>query len=73
MNVTFQNAARSSTWILTEKLQEVHDQLDTFDFETSGGNSAAYGTFLCKNINNLTETAIMRVFMQPLIMFYSVC
>ena len=52
MNVTFQNAVRSSTWILTEKVQEVHDQLDTFDFETSGGNSAAYkyGTFLCKNI-----------------------
>lgn len=73
MKVEFTDG-HTGTWALTEKLSDTCSQLMPFDVKLLGGSSSAYGTFVCANVNNPGETAIMRIFMQwvprPIIQTY---
>ncbi|KAL3462100.1 hypothetical protein BJX64DRAFT_288641 [Aspergillus heterothallicus] len=54
----------SSVWILTEKLSESYLQWSAEEYHLSPATSAAYGTFLCNNVDNTDDVAILRILMQ---------
>ena len=53
-----------STWTLDEKLSERNDQSDRVEFKDYGSPSAAWAGFVCRNVDNHSEMAIMKIFMQ---------
>jgi hypothetical protein len=62
MEVTFTDG-NAGTWTLIKKLSDTSSQYSPFEARLLGGPSSAYGTF-CANLNNSSQRAIMRVFMQ---------
>ena len=63
MRVTF-TEGHAGTWVLTRKVSDTSSQYTESEFNLLDGASGAYGTFTCANINNTSEIAIMKVFMQ---------
>ena len=53
-----------STWTLTEKLGDKCDRYDEHDYEHEGSPSTGFGTFLCENVKDPNEKAIMKITMQ---------
>ena len=54
-----------STWTLGEKLSERNDQSNEAGFRKYGGPYAAWAIFVCsRNIDDHSETALMKIFMQ---------
>lgn len=60
--VTFINGV--GTWVLRSKVFENSCQYTEEDVEEVEGISCAYGTFTCANVENTSEKAVMRIFMQ---------
>ncbi|KAL1979810.1 hypothetical protein VTN96DRAFT_5096 [Rasamsonia emersonii] len=55
---------RPSTWTLVTKVNEKHRQLDESDYETYKTPSSASALFVCQNVDNPSEEALMRIYMQ---------
>lgn len=53
-----------SSWILWEKLSDKNDQRDRYVFMEMGGNSSAYGTFLCESSGDALQRVIVGIIMQ---------
>lgn len=53
-----------STWTLVEKLSERNAQFDAYEYEDYKSPSAAWALFECRDSNNSSNTALMKIYMQ---------
>ncbi|RDW76453.1 uncharacterized protein DSM5745_06445 [Aspergillus mulundensis] len=62
------NTPSASAWRLESKLADKHSQLTAEDYNEPGIGqwvpSGAYGTFLCQNVHDPDDTAVMHIIMQ---------
>jgi hypothetical protein len=56
--------ANPSTWTLVKKLSERNDQDDEYEYEAHESSSAAWALFQCRDSNDSSNTAIMKIYMQ---------
>jgi hypothetical protein len=63
MNIHF-DEPRPSTWTLTEKIKERYSQLDESDSKAFESTSYAWALYACQNVDNLSEEALVKIYMQ---------
>jgi hypothetical protein len=61
--VNFTGASPSS-WTLVKKISERNDQYDEYVYRTDDSPSIAWALFQCKDSNNSSNLAIMKIYMQ---------
>jgi hypothetical protein len=62
IKVNFNNNLQ--TWVLQEKVLERKTQLDRRQFNMYNAASEAWAVYICENLNDRSEKAIIKIYMQ---------
>jgi hypothetical protein len=56
--------ANPSSWVLVKKISKRHDQIDEYEYQMDNSPSTAWALFQCRDSNNSSNLAIMKIYMQ---------